>query len=263
MKLFRRTPAPLPITNVDGPIAIIGNSHIAALKGALQQAGENCNEDDFVFWGATGRDFAKIEFTNGTLTGADEQLCKQINGGRYIDLPLADFKAIVIHAVAFRQFVLVNMLKRSGLNIVQISTEVLAALVEEFMPKQGTTQLVGDITAAFDGPVIVTPMPMPAKSSGLFANTKPSRDELEQLQKVTRAYWAKMGAALVEQPGETLSRQLYTEDRFSRGSLRLQGNLSVRHKADDFKHMNSKYGAWVLADVTRKLAELQHGDRDG
>jgi hypothetical protein len=65
------------------------------------------------------------------------------------------------------------------------------------------------------------------------------------------------GAHLLKQPEQTITRGHYTKLEFSKDAVRLAVKIEgegIRHKEEDYNHMNALYGAVRLKDFFEGLA---------
>src|SRR5690606_1383567 len=80
-------------------ICMVGNSHLAAIKLALDQGALEGQGIKLEFFGASGRSFKKLRFEDGVICGPpdiEDQLLL-VSGGKYTQLDPTTFDAIVVY----------------------------------------------------------------------------------------------------------------------------------------------------------------------
>ncbi|MHA3916086.1 hypothetical protein [Halovulum sp. GXIMD14793] len=235
-----------------GRVAIVGNSHIAGLKAGLNDLADNADYE-FVFWGETGKSFDNIYLEDGVLKGARPRLCERVNGGRYLDLPLSDFTAIVLHAVADRPHWKLRDMKVESHDLTRLSSAMLKAMVEKQMNRVPGLQLAKEILKHTKMPVIISPQPVPTAGSNFFGDAPPRAEELDIWYRLRADLLSDLGFVYVTQSKDSFEATGYTAEQFTTGSVRLWGDGTRAHDADDFVHMNGRYGALVLRDIVARL----------
>src|SRR5271165_603283 len=78
-------------------LAVIGNSHLAALKFALREGLFTSSSLEVTFWGVPGKDFRTVTYDGGVFRSPHLQWAQRISDGRYETLPAHDFDAIAFH----------------------------------------------------------------------------------------------------------------------------------------------------------------------
>ena len=213
-------------------VAIVGTSHVAALKQGWAQAAPRWPGVSARFFGVLGRQFARLRLDRDLRLGAGDRpkfagSIARINGTDHIELGGADPRRMTLPA--FRA--------------------IAAALAEESVPAKAWR--------GWSGPrlfVALTPMPTPERladqknridpAGRIAADPAGVRAAVEIFDDAFEAALAPHGVSLLRQPAETLGPDGFTLPSFSRGSRRIANDAP--HEDGDHLHMNGDYGALCL-----------------
>ncbi|MCB1368881.1 MAG: hypothetical protein KDK00_14020 [Rhodobacteraceae bacterium] len=224
-------------------LCIIGNSHIAALKGGWE-AGVKAEFPGIclTFFGARGGGLTKLMVRGGTLTSDDAKIRSDLaftSGGQIgIDPRLFD---------AFLVYGLCRNVNRQVRNYgAGYTRQVLESALLDYW---AATSLIGVIRKLRE----ITTLPIHAGASpleaALGAASSNTSNYARFLDDSNQQVFALLGAALIGQPLETIVNGDATALAFASGSARLAvgaGNDLVPHQAGETRHMNADFGAkWL------------------
>ncbi len=65
------------------------------------------------------------------------------------------------------------------------------------------------------------------------------------------------GFQFLLQPETTLSGHLFTQRRYSAGSVRLSERYDLRHAPEEYRHMNGEFGTIVIAELLSRITQSQ------
>lgn len=246
-------------------ICIIGNSHLAALKLAVNEGVLTGTGVDAVFFGAPGERFKKLRFTNGLLSGPRslERILLQVSGGKYTQIDPSDFDVVVVYGGSIFLHRLVGSLHRT-MNVegVHISEACLGRGIERWFARKHAFRLAKQLTHCAKR-VLLSPRPCPAMSE--VVRNAGGGDELEpwawesldptfrrfiweQCEKIVRSH----GVEMLFQPETTLDDNQYTDTKYTKDSTRLL-DTGGKHDDDDVTHMNAAYGKIILKHMLSEL----------
>ncbi len=234
-------------------IAIVGNSHLAALRRALSNRRFVPDGVDLVLFGEPGRGFFDMAFRDGVLHLPDREFVKRTTDGRYADLPVAEFDAIVFHGGIENLSGLMLKLANSGTRAAGLSTAALAMLAKTWMDHCVPYHAVRQVRAAVGAPVIVSATPLFSAQSRRFDGTTMEKVDPIALRSPVLSRFAVDGISYLPQPAETLDGS-YTRPEFSVATEVIKGRTDRAAQDADIQHMSDVYGALVLQDIAALLA---------
>ena len=249
----------LPFRGKDDRIrlAIVGNSHLAALKLAERDGLIEAEDFDICYYGGAGALFANMVFQDGLLDMKSKKNALLVTDGRYAALPVDAFDAFMFHGASYSYSAL---LRRYGGAGVSPNTVSSAFLLETARQSLYLPFIANNVAFAVredvDVPVVISTNPLKAQRSRQFANTSVADTDIRKLDAALHTAFKEKGIHYIAQPADSIAGNVYTDDRFSIGSVRLKGDLTTQHDEEDFGHMNAEYGALVLRDALAKIREL-------
>ena len=233
----RSTPAvaaPRPLR-----LCIIGNSHVACLKLAWDQAGGDETIQP-TFFGARGNLMGGIESAGRALVAPAQRLKVALlatGGADHIDLDAYDVFCAYGMRLKIPEFA-------AG-----YSSAVRRAAVQQAF-EQSTNAVVTRLLATMTTtPILIVADPL--LSSGLrrsqFDDALCAYDDMiPMLEQVCDS----VGARFVPQAPATLDGPIRTAQTFAQGSTRLDIGAGIEiHDGDEPAHMNAAYGKLMLADI--------------
>ncbi|MBZ0128709.1 MAG: hypothetical protein K8F59_06310 [Rhodobacteraceae bacterium] len=229
-------------------LCIIGNSHIAALKGGWE-AGVKAEFPGIrpTFFGARGGGLTRLMVRGGILTSDDAKIRSDLafTSGGQMGIDPGLFDAFLVYGLCRN----VNLLVRNyGAGY---SRQVLEAALLDYW---AATSLIGVIRKLRE----ITTLPIHAGASPLEAALgeagAATTNHVRFLDASNRQVFALLDAELIGQPVETIVNGDATALAFASGSTRLAvgaGNDLVPHEAGETRHMNADFGArWLRSFLT-------------
>jgi len=256
-------------------ICVIGNSHIACLKHAVQNGALDGTGADIVFFGAPGKNFKKIQFRDGVIRGPEELRDKLllVSEGRYTQIDPAEFDVVVIYGGAFCLHILVGGIHRALKNKVHISEKCLETGIERWTISKHTFRLAREIgKTSSTTRAILVPRPIPANGAAVESGNVNRHiesdwlwDTLElafrrKIWDICRQAAERRGVEIFLQPETTIDANQFTKSEFTANSLRLL-NPKAAHEQADVSHMNAKFGENVLLSLLDHLAQTAEHPR--
>jgi len=234
-------------------VAIVGNSHLAALKLAVQRNGFSQERLDIDFWGLPGPDFDSITCSAGLLQTPRKSFVLHISDGLYESLPVRDFDAIVLHGVGLNVSDYLLSLRKASEHLRCYSSAFLEDGLRSCIENVPSWNLVRSLRAEFDGRLLMSAMPLSSEDGTKFKDISVADDELARLNDHIGTVLGKMGVEYVPQPPDTILDGKYTKREYSLDSVRLAAKLCYKHPDDDYIHMNERYGSLVLRAIGTRL----------
>ncbi len=234
-------------------IAIVGNSHLAALKRAVRDNLFRPKRLDVSFWGVAGPEFRSITYDNGRLQTPHGAFALKISDGRYESLPVHDFDAIIFHGMVLNPGDYLFSLRKMADDLSCYSAAFLREGLQACFEQAPAWDLVRSLRTDYDRRLLMSTMPFKSDDSGQFKGLSITADELNLLNSHIRAILCGIGVEYVPQPSVTVRENKYTRGEFCVQSVRLTASLSCEHPDDDYIHMNGLYGARVLHDIDVQL----------
>jgi hypothetical protein len=223
-------------------IAIIGNSHIAALKLAVRDGLFRTDELDVTFWGTAGRGFDTISYEDGEFRTPLQDFVLKVSDGRYGSLPSQDFDVIIFHGILVNVGRYLSSLRKTSDDLRCYSRACLREALRMCIEAAPTYPLVRSLRTDYDRRVMMSAMPLMSEVSTEFEGREIRAEEFNLLNSCISAALSDIRAEYVAQPLDTVRDYKYTKREF----------LKFPH--DDQVHMNGQYGACVLEEIAAKLA---------
>jgi hypothetical protein len=249
-------------------LCMIGNSHVAAMRLALQDALNAYPSLDVEVYGAHATNLVTARVHAGEELTFDKPLWVFAAGeeaSRARSVPLRGFDDYVIVGCDFGPSCIFQTYKRyyfSGLK----GKRRQAITRQQFM--QAASRLAADSAALIlarsireaGGNVLLVPTPLPAEK-GLHdtekAKMEPFRaaqDEgdgatLMQLYEELCSQQEQSGFRVIRQPEETKASEITSLQVFSDNSIRLRPGQDEIHPENDYFHMNSLYGSLIWKQI--------------
>lgn len=226
-------------------VCVIGDSHMTALKRALNEGLFANPKMDIIFWGIGGREFCDIQFENGLLTHPKKALMLQRTGGRYEDLPVREFDVLLFVGEA-----------RVGQQVArwrQTAARKNKTFFDFHEPDALLNSPIGSLIKAvapeYRGKMFFAPAPL---RSDRIMTAKPELVARTMKRPITTAEWQhvnqsfglalrKLNVTYVPQPPDTITGRNTTKSEYSTGR--------------DNMHMNGKYGTLIWNTVQEQLQQ--------
>lgn len=243
-------------------IAIVGTSHIAALKQAQSLLAPSQAAHELIFFGAPGGEFAHIYAEHGVLKGSEKirESLLQTSGGSHSELDPGDFGAVVLHGIDLKLAALVESIGRRGkASRLPYSEAFLEAGIAEWFRATRIHALAAAMSRDRGANVFLSPVPYPAgdPAGDIAVEQQPAFKILRQrVDEIVAALARAEGFHFIPQPNITFD-QYYTGRAYTAGSVRLRGGLQRVHPQSDLTHMNADYGSLVLAAILAAADSMQ------
>jgi hypothetical protein len=235
-------------------MAVVGNSHLAALKLAVQRDLFAQERLDIIFWGLPGPEFSGITYRAGMLQTPYTSLVLHVSDGLYESLPVREFDAIVFHGVALDVSVYLLSLRKASEHLRCYSNSLLRDGLRSRIEQMPSWNLVRSLRAEFGGRLLMSAMPLSSEDGAKFGGISVTDDELAHLNYHIDAVLGEIGVEYLPQPSDTIRDSKYTKREFCVDSVRLTAKLCQKHPDDDYVHMNEQYGVRVLQAVGTRLS---------
>ncbi|WP_137154049.1 hypothetical protein [Rhizobium sp. FKL33] len=218
-------------------IAIIGNSHIAALKLAWTEIAPDFPQHQIVFFGHRGNKIANLIEKEERLVGKDPGLRKamKFTSGGVGAINPKDYDLFLVHGVGLDALFLPEGRF--------FTSKFIAGAAHEIGTRAPAMKIINLIRSLSKKPVYVGHMPLPVasevrgdQSTAAFVNGMAFLEE---------KMFAPLDAKLVLQPLETIVNGESTERRFKQNSTSLAIGDSWdnhNHRDTDRRHMNAEFG---------------------
>lgn len=223
-------------------IALLGNSHAAALKLAWPAVASSLAGLRVTFFASRGTKLDSLAIADGTLASKVDSISKDIafTSGGLDRIVLADFDLFVLYGLGLRG----TLDRPDGV----FYSESLLAQACVGQSKSVGLNLLTKIRSVSSAPVFVGHEPLP--SAVTVESPAPER-YLDDIRRANRVVFEPLDATLLPQPVATLSGSRCTRTEYSIGSRRLDVGDEISnelHGVHDRKHMNAEFGRpWLLS----------------
>jgi len=230
-------------------VCIIGPSHIAALRAAEQNGLASLGRHDVTYMGHEVKVFRHLALRDGRLF-FDCPDTRMLAEDLKSEVDLADFDALFVHGVGPRLSRLQERLAKNGVDLAAMSSAMQAKALERAFGGE-IFQVLRDVRARFDGPILVSSKPEHAEPSDAEVEAIDTL-ELEPLTGIIGATLHSLGFHYLPQPAETIVKGRFTKAEYAEGSWKTLGENRPGKKVDIW-HMNEKYGAAILNRAAESL----------
>lgn len=240
-------------------ICFIGDSHVAALRQALDDPRSAFHADRITIFGSRGAGLFDLRSEDGALV-TDEKKVRQdllfTGGDRKIDLAPHDAFCIVgglvrlteVDSIVEHYATAGTLLKDRRL----VSNRLMTAMFEEAL-RQTLSHHLLTLVVGTGKPLFHIPCPLPSEDILTHRKGAVLREIVEagmaeaHLRRFSAARDAVIGgmAEIILQPESTVVQPFCTKRDYGVGSVRLT-RKHVEHPEDDFNHMNRDFGVLML-----------------
>lgn len=255
-------------------VAIIGTSHVAALKAAWDEVSGSHQNVQVKFFAAPLRVFRMMKLNSDLTFGlydhdqGDHDIVKQINGATSISLDDIDVVLIVGRpsgSEKFSRLVLscdIHGIRRTGRRTL-LSQQAFAQICAEI----SKNTVPGSEWQSLNKRVVVLHRAFPSEDCIYSNNSRYSSwvrlaDNPEGVQDAKVILVEELGRTcstagltLLRPPSESEGRFGLTKRAFSAGSIRLKDGSF--HDEEDYEHMNLLFGRLVIRDFVDLLCRLE------
>lgn len=243
-------------------ICFIGDSHIAALRQALNDPRGAVYSDRIAMFGSRGTGLKSSVIRDGELTSDDETVRDNLRfTGGSESIGIDDFDVFCIVGSQVKLDLMERTLEDCAPASMPlpgrapISSGLMDKLFEERL-KMTLAYHLATLLHTTGKPVYLIGNPRHAEEilnheQGAFYRTLIEAGvEQEYLRQFTKAFTALFGpfARIIAQPAPLLATPMFTRQAFTKGSVLLAKRLK-EHPETDFAHMNADYGVEVLTTI--------------
>lgn len=242
-------------------ICIVGNSHLAAIKKAVDTGAFKEKGIEIEFFGAHGRNFKTLQFKDGIISGPkkiSEELLL-VSGNKRSTLDPTEFDAIVVYGGSLYLKELMTSIHKLTIHGNRYFSETfLDEGIAGWLQAQLAFQIAKS-TSALGLRTLLLPRPIPARRLSpeeRRGRTRRGTTEYREALFVRVEEIAQsLGIEWLMQPRETLTPDLrYTKTEYSTGSTRLVDETRG-HGDADVNHMNASFGVLMVDAIIRRLMD--------
>ena len=252
-------------------VCVIGNSHIAALKKAVEDGALDNTDTSIVFFGAPGKNFNELRVHDGMICGPAtlRDMFLRVSDGLYTRIDPAEFDVVVVYAGRFYFHRLLGSIHRVLRSDVHLSKDCLSTGIGRWLSSKHVFCLARMISRASPATrVVLVPRPIPAvgaadtaDAAAPYATSPWVWDRLEpsfrkKIWSICGQSASRRGVELFAQPESTIDVNQFTKPEFTAHSNRLLKS-QVKHPQAEVSHMNAKFGEVFLLSL---LAHLSNTD---
>lgn len=237
--------------NTPRKIAVIGNSHAACYKAALDETPALAGDVSYTFFAAIAGLMAAFRATGGRMVATGDKLPAQIarSSGGDSNMDPADYDGFLLVGMSFRMHPFFDA---------RLSGAVRDLALRDRLCGDYGWQLAQDLRSLTDKPIHVAHMPLPAFDDAVFAQGAPGQPlSYADHAALWRPLLSELDLTLLEQPEDTRHRDLMTRRSFARASIRMADGAA--HGDDERFHMNPAFGARMLRALQENTAQLAAG----
>ncbi|MDP9141832.1 MAG: hypothetical protein M3O62_13675 [Pseudomonadota bacterium] len=239
-------------------VCVLSNSHAAALRQGLDRLDRHARTAlDVTFFASRSDGLKALAIDGQKLHCTDPEVLRDIQhtSGGSGEIDLAHYDVFIVHAMGFRY-------PYTSL-AAPYSQQFVTAWMRARWQQTHSYRLTEMLRAAPRAAIVVSPQPYLSEGDDI------ARALVEQAilpaptleQAFTMDAWPADGRVLfLPQPATTVVRQVLTDQRYSRGSVRLEvgdRQSGKAHPSTDHQHMNAEYGLLVWRDLMVMLAEVR------
>ena len=249
-------------------VCMIGNSHIACLKTAWDQAGNRYPDVAITFFGAPKRMCEHLVLKDGKLVSRDDELTtylQQTSGGAR-DIVLDQFDVFALVGLDFGPIKALQVAERvSYLDLdaekLLVSRACFVQSVRDGLRKTMAVSVAQHIRAASTRPIVIVQTPH------FGATWRDSEDYRRDFGNAPADFWPKLHdlwrecaqavadaprADVLFQPRQTIVDAYFSHPRFTKDGVRLAQDVPEKDKPQ-VRHMNAEYGGIMLEALLRPL----------
>lgn len=242
-------------------VCIIGNSHLAAWKLGWDRLRGDAKAFDVTFFGSPRNTMHALAARDDRLVPGLPELQASLvftSGGKS-EIVAADYDCFCLVGLGYGARWLVDLHRdhraeshacRTG-GFTHVSDACFEAAIRDTFSDMLALRTQRKLREITDAPVFLAPHPMP--SLDILSSEDPgeahwrvvaeSGDDRPLVELMDRINSGWKGLRVLPQPADTLARPLFTQPRFSVGSVRLSEGFQHKHPESDHFHMNADYGA--------------------
>lgn len=240
-------------------VCVIGNSHIACLRAALNENPAAFTAGEITFFGAAKGLLSKLvaDQRDRKLTAPPEvaERLKRTSGG-LSHIKVDSYDAFLVGGLSNAVQSLVPTIASD-----RFSDAVKSATIRDFWNKQKLSQVIRTFRLVSDAPLFVMHAPLVAASDPV---QMPGDAYASMISASQEVYFDEFSAKLLRQPDITLNGGMATRSEYSSGSVKLGDESSgdpQEHREGENSHMNAAFGGIMLQELAKQLTELAVPER--
>lgn len=246
-------------------IAVIGNSHVGAIKSAWDKIEHKYPQIKLTFFAARSRNMEFVRIEKGKLVpyrSRTESSMEFTSGGKKVIDP-DEYDAFLLYGLRARPY-MPDLTQH-------FSEQAHAAALADLRKSQALLRLLKLTRRITKKPIFLGEHPLPiahesASNKGRMYKEKGVHDYHFGASLSARFFKDQYNATLIMQPAETIERNQFTAEIYAKESERLQigrENDTLVDGPEDLVHMNSEYGKlWLENLIPEALAIAQESQRE-
>ena len=240
--------------NPSGDVCVFGDSHLGAVKLALDQGLIDLGGRKLTFWGADGPSFRGLRWRNGRIVPDPkvQAIVDKINGGSHATLGPDDFELFIFYGARLRA----HEFFASSLRFQQQPDTHISAAAEQAILARwtGKTRAWRLATSFAEQGAQVMFVPTAFPSQGVLDKAEEAARYAVPSTKATRAtLWemlsdaaTKAGFSIVTQADHTITNKTLTKAQFS---------VAGASESDDYVHKSPQFAALM---IEKALAQAEN-----
>lgn len=242
-------------------IAVIGNSHLAAYQLGWHSIQEHYPGIQVIFFGSPTTSMRALRVESKSLVPTKDLVRQNLvwtSGG--LDHVPGDFDAYVLVGMGVSLVHLMSLLKihrppsfydPADKEQQLVSDRAFSCFMGATLGNSTGLMVLDKLKLITGAPVIYAPNPYPSTRllhdiTYQYYTDGPTRAMVCDFYKGFLPSLVRRGAVVFDQPFESVVDNMFTKDEFCRGSVKLKPGMSSLHRADDYFHMNAKFGRLSL-----------------
>lgn len=228
-------------------IAILGDSHVAALRLGWEQIADEYPEVDVSFFAQRRDGLKDLEVQPGRLVPRSEALREafRFTSGGLEEVQIDVYDAVLVHGLCAMPYFM-------NPDAVYSEQAVDQALQDTRVGRL-SQDVVEKVHQAGGRRIYVGHDPLPLKRQS--AAHWPRSFYKEGLRLLNRRFYTRFGARMIPQPRETMGPRCFSLEPFTQDARRLaigdEMDNAVQPKGDVWRHMNADFGALWLRNFIR------------
>jgi hypothetical protein len=244
-------------------IGVIGNSHLAAFKLGWDILDSKHPDLTLTFFGSPATTMRNFRCEGNELIPTTELLKSNLiwtSGGH--DRITGDMDAYIVIGMGFSFVHCISLFKSHRpfgyYNAIDESQSLISesffhAAMENTLRNSNALMIIEMLKIISSAPILYVPNPFSTKQV-LLNGKYPQYNDSKICKRVFEFYNDALvnmlkNVQVYPQPIDTITDQMFTKEKFSRGSIKLKKGLSSVHNEDDFFHMNVDFGVISLSEI--------------
>lgn len=249
---------------------IIGNSHLAAWKLGWDSLRSATTGVALTFFGASGTAIRRLAVQDCCLVPLQEDLRKslQFTSGGKEKIDPKEFDSFCVIGSAFGIGQLARLYKtcraeshKPGKRSQLLSDDCFSEAARGLLASTFGFRTALTLTEVTGGPIHLVPDPFPSSAvlndqtqklwTGLVSSGDHAKLALEF--RCAAEDLSTDRIRVLAQPPQLVCNEMFTPEEYSRGSVQLSPGLDRPNSAQDYLHMNKRFGELIIADLLNRL----------